>query len=139
MHKITDRSGFGIGRMSQLSKVNIETIRYYERIAIMPEPDRTSGGNRQYGLASLKRLSFIRRCRELGFSLDEIRNLLTMVDRHDFTCSQIHQMTIEHLKTIKAKLSQLKRLQNSLTIMASECSKGDIPDCPIIDALFDLD
>ena len=139
MSTITNSSGFGIGKMSELSAVNIETIRYYERIAIMPRADRTSGGNRQYGLEQLKRLTFIRRCRGLGFSLDEIRNLLAMVDKHDFTCSQVHQMTMQHLQSIKAKLTNLHRLQKSLTDIAAECSRGDVPECAVIDALFEVE
>ncbi len=128
--------GYAIGEMSRETGVNIETIRYYERIAIMPEPDRTSGGNRQYNHDQLKRLSFIRRCRDLGFSLDEIRALLEMVDHDVFTCSEVHELTIAHLASVRAKLADLRRLERALKAMAAECSKGDVPDCPIIDTLY---
>ncbi len=134
----TNKFGYGIGEMSRATGVNIETIRYYERITVMPEPDRTAGGNRQYNHDQLKRLFFIKRCRHLGFSLDEIRALLTMVDGRDFTCNQIHQMTLIHLNDIKQKLAALKRLEKTLKHMASQCSKGDVPQCPVIDALFEL-
>lgn len=136
MGKAEIRKGYAIGEMSQLTGVNIETIRYYERIDIMPKPDRTEGGNRQYNHDQLKRLSFIRRCRELGFSLTEIRALLTMSDRDDFTCGEVYQMTMSHLANIKQKLNDLKGLERSLKKMAAECSRGDVPDCPIIDTLF---
>lgn len=133
---ITKKRGYSIGTMSRETGVNIETIRYYERIALMPEPDRTEGGNRQYNHDQLKRLFFIRRCRELGFSIEEIKTLLRMVDRADITCGEVHDMTIVHLETVKRKISDLRRLESSLKTMAAECSKGDVPDCPIIDTLF---
>jgi MerR family mercuric resistance operon transcriptional regulator len=138
MNEITLARGYAIGELSHLTKVNIETIRYYERIAIMPKPDRTGGGNRQYNHEQLKRLSFIKSCRNLDFSLAEIRALLDMVDHNDFTCGEVHKMTISHLATIKTKLANLKRLEKTLNKMASECSKGDVPECPVIDALFEI-
>ena len=138
MSEITKTRGYAIGAMSRETSVNIETIRYYERIGIMPEPDRTEGGNRQYNHDRLKRLFFIKRCRELGFSIEEIRALLQMVDRADFTCGEVHTMTVDHLATVKNKLSDLRRLEKSLQSMAAECSKGDLPDCPIIDILFSV-
>ena len=128
--------GYAIGEMSRHTGVNIETIRYYERIEIMPQPDRTEGGNRQYNHDQLKRLSFIKRCRELGFSLSEIRALLEMADRDDFTCSEVHQMTMSHLTTVRQKLNDLKGLERSLKKMVAECNQGDVPECPIIDTLF---
>ncbi len=130
--------GYAIGEMSRRTGVNIETIRYYERIAIMPRPDRTGGGNRQYNHEQLKRLFFVKRCRGLGFSLDEIRALLEMVDRSDFTCNHVHAMTIAHLANVRKKLLDLKRLEQALTGMAAECTRGDVPDCPVIDTLFEL-
>lgn len=138
MDDITNRKGYAIGAMSRKTGVNIETIRYYERIGIMPKPDRTEGGNRQYDRDQLKRLFFIKRCRELGFSIGEIRELLQMVDRADFTCGEVHTMTVDHLATVKKKVADLKRLENALRAMAAECSKGDVPDCPIIDTLFSV-
>ena len=131
-----DTAGYPIGKMSRKTGVNIETIRYYERIALMPKPDRTQGGNRQYNSDQLKRLFFIKKCRGLGFSIEEIRALLQMVDRQDFTCNQVHSMTIDHLENVKKKLSDLKRMEKTLKSMASQCSKGDVPECPIIETLF---
>ncbi|MEL6202284.1 MAG: helix-turn-helix domain-containing protein [Pseudomonadota bacterium] len=138
MGEITEKRGYAIGAMSRETKVNIETIRYYERIGIMPKPDRTEGGNRQYNHDQLKRLFFIKRCRELGFSIEEIRALLQMVDRADFTCGEVHSMTTNHLTSVKRKISDLKRLERALKSMAAECSKGDVPDCPILDTLFHI-
>lgn len=137
MDQFSKTSGYGIGEVSRQTGVNIETIRYYERVGIMPQPDRTGGGNRQYNHAQLKRLFFVKRCRGLGFGLDEIRALLAMVDRRDFTCGDVHAMTIAHLANVKKKRADLKRLEQALTKMAAECSRGDVPDCPIIDTLFE--
>jgi MerR family mercuric resistance operon transcriptional regulator len=94
------------------------------------------GGNRQYNHDQLKRLFFIKRCRELGFSIAEIRALLQMVDRADITCGEVHAMTVDHLKNVKNKIVDLRRLEKTMKLMAAECSKGDVPDCPIIDTLF---
>ncbi len=136
MVRITKTRAFGIGELSRETGVNIETIRYYERIGIMPEPGRTAGGNRSFGDNHLKRLSFIKRSRELGFSIEEIRALLEMVDRDDICCSDVHDLAVFHINTIRKKISDLKRLEKVLKNMASECSQGNTPDCPIIDALF---
>ena len=136
MPTITNRRGYGIGQMSRETSVNIETIRYYEKIGIMPAPDRTEGGNRQYNHDQLKRLHFVKRCRELGFSIGEIRALLEMVDQKDITCAEVHRMTMGHLSAVKQKMADLRRLEKALKSMASECSRGDVPECPIIDTLF---
>ena len=97
MPEITNSRGYGIGDISRKTGVNIETVRYYERIGIMPEPDRTEGGNRQYNHEQLKRLHFVKRSRELGFNLEEVRALLKLVDRKDFTCGEVHSMTVVNI------------------------------------------
>ena len=117
--------------------LNIETIRYYERIGLVKAPDRTSGGTRQYNQERIKELFFIKRSRELGFSLDEIRALLAMISGPQFTCREVHAMTLAHLHDVRKKISDLQRLERVLVQMASKCSRGAIPDCPIVDALFD--
>ena len=134
---ITKSRGYPIGEMSRRTGVNIETIRYYERIGIMPDPGRTQGGNRQYDHEHLKRLSFIRRCRALGFSIEEIRALLAMVDEQESTCAEVHGMTIEHLSSVRNKIADLRKMESVLKNMAAECSRGDVPDCPIIETLFE--
>ncbi|VAV96494.1 Heavy metal resistance transcriptional regulator HmrR [hydrothermal vent metagenome] len=137
MPEVTNTRGYAIGEMSRRTGVNIETIRYYERIKIMPEPDRTAGGNRQYDHEQLKRLSFIKRARGLGFSINEIRALLEMVDRQDFTCAEVHGMIVQHLSSVHEKISALRRLEKALGGMAAECSRGDVPECPVVDTLFE--
>ena len=137
MTKITKTRGYPIGQMSRETGVNIETIRYYERIGIMPKPDRTEGGNRQYDHDQLKRLFFIRRARGLGFSLEEIRGLFEMVDRKDFSCGEVHDLTVDHLASVQDKIANLRKLEKALTKMVSECGRGDVPECPILDTLFE--
>ncbi|AGI68712.1 mercuric resistance operon regulatory protein MerR [Octadecabacter antarcticus 307] len=137
MSEFTNARGYPIGEMSKHTGVNIETIRYYERIKIMPQPDRTAGGNRQYNHDQLKRLSFIKTSRELGFSIKEIRALLEMVDRQDFTCGEVYELTIGHLASVREKIKGLRNLEKALVGMASECGQGDVPDCPILETLFE--
>lgn len=130
------RAAYAIGEMSRRTGVNIETIRYYERISLMPEPDRTEGGNRQYDPDQFKRLIFIKKSRDLGFSIDEIRALLEMADGQAFTCGEVRDLTQDHLANVQAKIADLLKLETALKGMIAECSKGDVPECPIIDMLF---
>ena len=125
-----------IGALSKETGVNIETIRYYERIGIMPKPPRTEGGHRTYDEPQVKRLGFIARSRQLGFSLDEIRDLLSLVDGHKFTCAQVRRLTLDHAAEVTAKIRDLKKLEHVLRDMAEKCSGRRVPDCPIIDVLF---
>ena len=138
MNNITNTRGYAIGEMSKRTGVNIETIRYYERIALLPKPDRTAGGNRQYNHEQLKQLSFIKRARELGFSIREIKGLLAMAVNTEFTCAEVHEITTEHLTSVQEKIASLHRLETVLQDMAAQCSKGDVPDCPIVDTLFEV-
>ncbi|MGH9808687.1 MAG: MerR family transcriptional regulator [Terriglobia bacterium] len=125
-----------IGALAKRSGVNIETIRYYEKIGVMPKPARSSGGYRLYTSDHLKRLTFIRRGRELGFSLDELRDLLRLVDGHAYTCAEVRALTLEHVGAIRRKIADLRRLERVMSSVASQCSGRKVPDCPIIDALF---
>ena len=129
-------SFIGIGEMSRQTGVGIETIRYFEKIGMMPAPSRSEGGNRRYTTVHLQRLFFINRCRQIGFSQNEIKALLLMVDTKDITCAEVHNITVEHIRDIKKKIRDLRKLEKVLTQMANECSRGDIPDCPIIETLF---
>jgi MerR family mercuric resistance operon transcriptional regulator len=125
-----------IGALSKATGCNIETIRYYERIGLLPKPPRTEGGHRQYGEAELMRLTFVRRSRTLGFTLDEIRGLLGLVDGGDYTCGEVKVITLDHLEEIRRKIADLTRLEAVLREMAAQCEGGTVPDCPVIEALF---
>ena len=137
MTEITASRALPIGEASRRTGVNIETIRYYERIGVMPDPARTQAGHRAYTLEQIKRLAFIKRSRKLGFSLAEIRALLALVDAGATTCAEVHHMTTEHLANVRHKIADLRTMERVLKDMAAECSRGDVPQCPIIDALFD--
>ena len=130
------REPMTIGPLSKRTQVNIETIRFYEREKLLPAPPRSDGGYRLYGDEHLRRLVFIRRGRELGFSLDEIRDLLLMVDG-GYTCGEVQELTLEHLARVRDKLADLRRLEKTLKSIAAQCVGGVIPHCPVIDALSD--
>jgi MerR family mercuric resistance operon transcriptional regulator len=125
------------GTLAVRSGCNIETIRYYERIGILPPPPRTEGGHRLYGQDLIKRLTFVRRSRELGFTLEEIRQLLRLVDGSNYTCAQVETLAHAHAHDIREKIADLRKLKSVLEAMASQCTGGEVPECPIIDALFD--
>ncbi len=123
-----------IGRLSARTGVKIETIRYYEKIALMPEPPRSQGGHRLYDPAHADRLAFIRRSRELGFSLADIRTLLGLEDQPP-SCAQVHAITVHHRGEIRKKIADLTRLEQTLTEIAETCDQSNIQGCPIIKAL----
>ena len=126
-----------IGKLSASSGVNIETIRYYERIGILPAPPRSTGGHRLYDEQHLKRLCFVRRCRDLGFTLDDVRALLRLVDGGDFTCDEVKEMTLDHLGGVRRRIADLRTMERTLDDMAARCDGGEVPDCAIVDALFE--
>ncbi len=126
---------FPIGALSAATGVNIETIRYYEKIGLIPAPPRTDGRQRVYDVSHLKRLTFIRRGRELGFSLDQVRELLGLVRGHDLTCANVKAMTDSHVTDIRRKVRDLRKLERVLTELAAKCAGDAVPDCPILDAL----
>lgn len=134
---MSPKDGLSIGVLSKHSGVNIETIRYYEKIGVMPAPERGASGYRVYGADHLKRLSFVRRSRQLGFSFDEIRGLLRLVDGHAYTCAEVRALTLRHVTEIRQKIKDLKRLERVMADMAAQCSGERAPECPIVDALFD--
>jgi MerR family mercuric resistance operon transcriptional regulator len=126
---------FPIGALSAQTGVNIETIRYYERIGVMPPPPRTEGRQRAYDEDHVKRLTFIRRGRELGFTLDQIRDLLGLVRGRDLTCAEVKAMTAEHVAEIHRKVHDLKRLERVLSDLAARCHGKEVPECPLLEAL----
>ena len=127
----------GIGSLSKQTGCNIETIRYYEKEGLLPEPPRSEGGHRQYDDTHLKRLTFIRRSRELGFTLQEVRGLLRIVDGEHYTCAEVKAVTLNHLADIRGKLADLKKLEKVLKKLAAQCAGDQTPDCPIVEALFE--
>lgn len=134
---IENKRYFTIGVLSERTGVNIETIRYYEKIGLLPAPPRTEGGHRLYAEDHLKRLIFIRRSRELGFGQGEVRALLSLVDGGGYTCGEVKALTVQNLQTVREKIKDLRRLERTLAGISSQCEGGSVPECPVIDALFD--
>jgi MerR family mercuric resistance operon transcriptional regulator len=126
---------FQIGELSKRSGVNIETIRYYERAKMLVPPPRTASGRRVYDQADLRTLVFIRRSRELGFSLDEIRALLRLGGPEKATCREVREIAAHHLNDIRAKINDLKKLERLLSNTVARCSGRTAPDCPVLDVL----
>jgi len=132
-----DTSGKGLHRaaLARRTGCNLETIRYYEKIGMMPEPPRTEAGYRVYDDRHVERLRFILRARELGFSLDDIRGLLALVDRGTQTCAEVKERTERHLADVHEKIADLKRIERVLADTAAQCSGDEVPDCPVLEAL----
>jgi MerR family transcriptional regulator, mercuric resistance operon regulatory protein len=124
-----------IGTLAERTGVNIETIRYYERVALLPSPRRSDGGHRIYEQEHIQRLNFVRRSRELGFPLDDIRALLTLVDTGNSDCSAAREIALRHLAEVHGKIRSLKRLERALKTMTNACQPGKQSSCPIIEAL----
>ena len=124
-----------IGSLSEHTAVNIETIRYYERIGILPKPPRSAGGHRLYATEHKQRLIFIRRSRQLGFSLDQVRVLLGLSGSRRMTCAKVKNITEQHIADIRQRLKDLKRLERVLSDMAAQCRGDELVNCPILDAL----
>jgi len=124
-----------IGRLATAAGVNLETVRYYERIGLMSPPDRTPGGHRSYQPEHRARLAFIRRARELGFSLDDIRELLALAEPGRQSCAEVKAIASEHLHDVQAKIADLTRLAAALDEAVCRCGGGDVPECPVIQVL----
>ena len=125
--------GVPIGEISRRTGVHIETIRYYEKIKILPAPGRTTGGHRVYGPQEARILAFIRRGRELGFTLDEIRALLDLSGPGRASCAEVRAR--RHLDDIRAKINDLTKLERLLGRTVARCSGKKVPDCPVLDIL----
>ena len=127
--------GWPIGKASELSGVGIETIRYYEREGITPKPDRTAAGRRNYDVKAVSRLRFVKRCRELGFSIPDIRMLLKISHSDDATCEDAGKIGVDNLALVRGKIADLKRMEKALSELVASCRKGQT-DCPMLKALF---
>lgn len=124
------------GALAKRAGCHLETVRYYEKIGLLPPPNRSDSGYRLYDAEDQRRLRFILRARELGFSIEELRSLLSLVDSRAYTCGDVHHLAIDHLGSVRRKIADLKRLQRTLTTISDSCSGGTMPECPIIDALW---
>ncbi len=124
-----------IGQLASAAAVNLETVRYYERIGLMPRPSRTGSGHRSYDEKHIRQLSFIRRARELGFSIEDIRALLMLAAPTRRSCAEVKEIASAHLISVQAKLADLAKLENILTMTVAQCSGEAFSMCPVLDIL----
>ena len=124
-----------IGDLSQETGVNIETIRYYERIGVLPKPARKSNGRRSYGEADAQRLGFVRHARDLGFDLASIRILLALQEQPEASCEDASRIAAEQLAAVESRIARLLNLRSELSRMVTECRRGVVAECRVIEAL----
>lgn len=126
-----------IGKLSRATGVKVPTIRYYEQIGLLPEPERSSGNQRLYPNTLQHRLAFIRHARDLGFPLEAIRDLLSLSDRPDRPCDAADSIARDQLGAVRARIERLKALEAELMRMLDHHSSGTISDCRVIEVLGD--
>lgn len=130
----------GIGELSRTSGCPVETIRYYERVGLLPPPVRSAGGHRIYSEAHLSRLIFIRQNRELGFPLADIRELMTLAENPDSQCGEALTVVRKHLSEVESKVAKLQKIRSDLLKMANNCESvclsAATSDCTIVESLF---
>jgi MerR family transcriptional regulator, copper efflux regulator len=128
-----------IGALAERAGTNAPTIRYYEEIGLLRPADRQVGGQRAYGDEDVKRLTFIRRCRDFGFSIEQVRSLVALVQDRERSCMEARDLAQEHLTAVRAKLNELKALEHSIagfiTTCDASCAGGPGPECAILDEL----
>ena len=124
-----------IGDLARETDTRVETIRWYEKAGLLPQPPRTSGNYRVYGQAELGRLSFIRRARDLGFSLDQVRDLLELASNVEGACDAVHENARAHIAAIDRKITDLSALRQELSRMSAACERGSMAECRILDVL----
>lgn len=124
-----------IGDLAEHGGTKVQTVRYYEQIGILPKPGRSAGNQRLYGQRDLDRLVFVRRGRALGFSLEDIRRLLSLADRADLSCEEADAIASAHLEEVREKIVRLQSLEAELERMVTRCRHGTVSDCRVIEAL----
>ncbi|VAX08437.1 Transcriptional regulator, MerR family [hydrothermal vent metagenome] len=127
---------FTIGKLSKQAGCVVQTIRYYEKVGLLPKPHRSPRGHRLYNEDILNRLKFIIRTRQLGFNIKERRQFLELVDGGNYTCQKIRQKTLLHTQEIKRKIKDLKKMERELLKMTDKCNDGNGTDCSILATLF---
>ncbi|MEQ8604313.1 MAG: helix-turn-helix domain-containing protein [Marivibrio sp.] len=128
---------FSIGDLSAATGVKVPTIRYYEQMGLMSAPSRSEGGQRRYTTAERDRLGFIRHARDLGLSLDAIRELIALSEEPERSCADVDAIARRHLDQIRARIAQLQRLEGELGRIVQSCSRGTVGDCSVLQALGD--
>lgn len=131
-----DETRFTIGEMAKATDTKVETVRYYEHVGLLPVPGRTRGNFRSYRRDDLNRLSFIRRARDLGFSLPQVRALLALSDQRHRSCDAVDAIARDHLAEVRRKIADLAALRRELERIIGGCRHGTVEDCQIIDTLL---
>jgi DNA-binding transcriptional MerR regulator len=126
-----------IGCLARETGCKVPTIRYYEKIGLLPEPGRSSGNTRLYDTGHLARLGFIQHCRELGFPQAAIRELLELSDHPDYSCEAVTDIARAHLDDVNCRIARLTALKTELQSMIKNCSGGRIEQCRIVETLAD--
>tara|TARA_R110002167_G_scaffold161018_3_gene357158 strand:+ start:547 stop:975 length:429 start_codon:yes stop_codon:yes gene_type:complete len=136
---MSEPTRLAIGDLARQTGTKVNTIRFYENIGLLPCPMRTASGRRIYCAADVRRLSFIRHGRGLGFSVDEIRSLLALADEPERDCAEAAAIAQRHLQDIEARITRLETLRTALANVASSCDGGRIADCQVIEAIAGVD
>lgn len=126
-----------IGMLAQRTGTKVQTVRYYEQIGLLPEPGRTEGGQRRYREDELDRLAFIRHARQLGFTLEAIRELLDLSDNPKNSCEDVDRIAHRQLRDVEARINRLEALRKELKRMLGECSRDTVADCRVLEVLRD--
>ena len=127
--------GLSISQVAKEAGVNIETVRYYERLGLIPEQPRTDSGYRIFSTEVVQRIRFIKRSQDLGFTLAEIQELLALTESEGCTCGEVRQFTSQKLEEVESKIRDLENIKSVLQNLLSKCGEGTINTCPIIEKL----
>src|SRR5579863_2824421 len=128
--------GMQRAELARRTGANLETVRYYEKVGLLPAPPRTASGYRNYQPGHERRLRFVLRARELGFSLQEVRALLRLADERDQPCAEASRLAAVHLAEVRTKIADLRGMERVLKNVVAQCGDGTRPDCPLIETLF---
>ena len=138
---ISDGKLIPIGALAARTRCNIETIRFYEKIGVLEKPARTEGGHRAYGSRHVERLIFVRRARELGFTLDAVRALLRLAEARDVPCVEVKELAASHLAEVRSKIADLRSMGKALATLVAACDArggdGASLGCPLVETLLD--
>jgi DNA-binding transcriptional MerR regulator len=128
----------GIGRLAELTGVKVPTIRFYEQNGLVPSPRRSAGGQRRYDENAVHRLHFIRHARDLGFSVEDIRQLIALSEHPAMSCDTATEIAHHHLQQVEGKIARLRRIRSELKRMIETCAGGSVAECRILEAISDL-
>jgi MerR family mercuric resistance operon transcriptional regulator len=131
-------AGITIGELSRRTGVNVETIRYFERVGLVEAPPRTEGGHRVYSDRHARILGFVRRARELGFTQGEVRAILGLGGPASACCDEVRDIARHHLQVVRRRIADLGEIEHLLSSTVERCSGGHVPDCPVIDMIEDM-